>query len=361
MTTHTMGAVRLTATVAAVGLVIASAGFGAVYAYTIGIQHGILLAGLTVLFAIALELIKPLALHGAFESLRTWRTWPRAVALSILGIVAVVYSLQAELALTASSRGDLTAKREHASKATNRAEDRHRRAKAELATLKPSRPVAELQALVDNGRPVCRVEVQGPSRQTVCAKPSHLVAELGRAKRKAELEGILDKADTALATGTTVGTADPGTAAIKTYLASVGVVVAAETLGQWLNLVPVLALEFGSALSMVLLSALQPRIREPLIQVVDPPVVLTGPAAGPQPLRLLPDHSQHKEAVARRLLDYLRDHGGSVAGDERGIATLIGTSKSTLHRVSRGLAETNLITICTSREGTILKLNCVPV
>jgi hypothetical protein len=55
-----------------------------VYAYTIGIHHGILLAGLTITFAVALELVKPLAISEALKAWASWRTWGRAVALSIL-------------------------------------------------------------------------------------------------------------------------------------------------------------------------------------------------------------------------------------------------------------------------------------
>ena len=46
------------------------------------------------------------------------------------------------------------------------------------------------------------------------------------------------------------------TTSIATYLASFGVAISVATLAQWLNLVPVLALELGSALAMVLVSVL---------------------------------------------------------------------------------------------------------
>jgi hypothetical protein len=49
----------------AVALVVASAGFGALFAYKVGIEHSILLAGLSVLMAVALEAVKPLAIAQA--------------------------------------------------------------------------------------------------------------------------------------------------------------------------------------------------------------------------------------------------------------------------------------------------------
>ena len=60
------GVTTIVATACATALVIASAGFGGVFAWKIGIEHSYLLACLTVLFAVALEGIKPLAISAAF-------------------------------------------------------------------------------------------------------------------------------------------------------------------------------------------------------------------------------------------------------------------------------------------------------
>ena len=62
--------VSLIARVAATGLCLASAAFGGVYAYTVGIHGGILLAGITVLFAVCLELVKPLAIASAVQNFK---------------------------------------------------------------------------------------------------------------------------------------------------------------------------------------------------------------------------------------------------------------------------------------------------
>jgi hypothetical protein len=69
MTLHTIPAIRVVAVTSATGLVVASAGFGGVFAYKVGVQHSILLAGLTVLMALALEGVKPLAIAAAFQSI----------------------------------------------------------------------------------------------------------------------------------------------------------------------------------------------------------------------------------------------------------------------------------------------------
>jgi hypothetical protein len=99
------------ALIAAVGLALSSAGFGALFAWHSTIGHGPVMAALTVLFAIALEACKPLAVSSAFSAFRSWAV-VRGLALSALATVAVAYSLTAELSLIAGSRGDLVAKRE---------------------------------------------------------------------------------------------------------------------------------------------------------------------------------------------------------------------------------------------------------
>src|SRR5262245_52958478 len=142
MPTHTMPALRVVASACACGLVIASAGFGAVFAWQIGIQHGIVLAPLTVLFGVALEGIKPLAISAALQAFGSW-SLVCGLALLALGTIAIAYSLTSELSLMAGSRGDVTAKREQASDASQRARESHQRAKTELSTLKASRPIGE--------------------------------------------------------------------------------------------------------------------------------------------------------------------------------------------------------------------------
>src|SRR5690349_11873324 len=80
--------VRASAVTAAILLVFASAGLGAVFAAQQGAQHGRLVAFLTICMGLGLELAKPLAVHGAFSALGSWRLG-RGVALMLLGSLAV--------------------------------------------------------------------------------------------------------------------------------------------------------------------------------------------------------------------------------------------------------------------------------
>ncbi len=94
MTLHASKLSRIVPTSAAYGLIAASAGFGGLFASKIGIEHSLELAILTVVFAVSLELLKPLAIAQAIQF--------RCLLLAILGAVAIAYSLTAELGLVSS-------------------------------------------------------------------------------------------------------------------------------------------------------------------------------------------------------------------------------------------------------------------
>jgi hypothetical protein len=253
---------QITQTIAAIsaaGLVIASAGFGSVFAYTVGVQHGPLLAGLTIVMAIALELAKPLAVSGAFAAFRSWAII-RGVALSILAAVAIAYSLTAELQLVASSRGDLVAKREDAIEQRDDRRESIKAARAELALLAPSRTVEEAKGdiaklLAANPQAGNCRSMDNATTRYVCPKVAALNGEAARAKRRGELQARIDKAAGSAPSTGTVKNADPGSAALATFLATLGVAVSAARVSDWLTIVPVAALELGAALSLLLVQS----------------------------------------------------------------------------------------------------------
>lgn len=190
---------RTIAAISAAGLIIASAGFGAVFAFGLGIQHGLLLASLTVLMAVALELAKPLAVASALAAFRSWRTVMRGLLLSLLAVVAIGYSVTAELQLIAGSRGELVAKREAAIEGHSDRRESVKQARAELVTLAPSRTPEEVKADVvkllaahpkANG---CRDATAGATARFVCPKVAALNGEIARAKRRAELQDAISK------------------------------------------------------------------------------------------------------------------------------------------------------------------------
>jgi hypothetical protein len=361
--------------------VIASAGFGAVYAWTSGSTHGWLLGSLTVLFAVALECIKPLAVASAFQAFRSFAIG-RGAALGLLALVAVAYSLTSELSLMAGSRGDLAAKRGAVVTQAEAARERYESARSELATLAPSRPKAEVAAevtrlLAENPKAGDCSVVDGPVTKVVCPRVAVLKGEVARAERRAELQDIVQQTTTDLATGATVKAADPGSHALATYLAALGINVKSSVLAEWLVLVPVFALELGSALAALLVQSVsnvgvQGRVQAG-VQVagkadVQPPVHL--PASVPQipskhrvpaPLNT-PEHDDRNDDCAggggtrQNVVKLLASKQGRVQGSQRGLAALIGTSATRLNQVLRELAADGIVRLDTSRSGTSVAL-----
>lgn len=352
MTTHSTGALRLVASASAVALVIASAGFGAVFAWKIGIEHSYILACLTVLFAVGLEGIKPLAIAAAFHA----RSFMTGLALLCLGLIAVAYSLTSELSLMASSRGDLKAHREQTSDVHRMAQERHLRAKAELAGLKATRPIQELEALLKvPSKERCGVE--NGTGKWVCPSKQGIQAELGRARRKAELESLLADQEKTLGETPVSKIADPGSTALATYLGALGVVVSVEVVGQWLNLIPVLALELGSALAVVLVQTMGKKNHEPLPEPkAEPVIIVPEPATGLSKAKV-PRVSAPRDAIARMVLNHIKNHGGSIRSTERGLAMVLNTSKPTIRRTIQAMASSGVLAIQADKTGTTLRLN----
>jgi hypothetical protein len=113
---HSPAIAKLAASASSLGLVVASAGFGCVYAWRTGSTHGYMLGSLTVVFAAALEIAKPLAVNSFFSAIRQ-RTFGQALCLALLAVLAVAYSLTAELSLMAGIRSDVVAARQAQSRA----------------------------------------------------------------------------------------------------------------------------------------------------------------------------------------------------------------------------------------------------
>lgn len=385
------GGSNLTTTIASIaagGLILSSAGFGAVFAWTSGAEHGPLLASLMVVMAVALELAKPLAVSSAFSAFRSWAIF-RGVALALLALVAIVYSLSAELSLVAGSRGDLVAKREAAIESHDDKRESVRAARAELVALAPSRTVAEVQADITSLLAAyrkadgCRNEIMANATQRlVCPKVAALNGEIARAERRAELEAKISKATDRPTAAPIVKNSDPGSTALATYLATLGVTVAAGKLADWMVLVPVMALELGAALSVLLVQsvpspaagsvqaghvtasqtqqtadvtrhqpATQPRAAP--VNDLDSKKAVTKPRTVSKPSvqkraskRRLGQASGVRKADAQTaILDTLKGRGGKLDdASVRGIAQLIGGRKSTVHSALAGLVAAGVVT-----------------
>ena len=208
-----------------------------------------------------------------------------------------------------------------------------------------------------------------------CTEASGLQSELGRAQRRQSLQdtiaGAVGEPDRA-----TVRSADPAAAAISTYLAAAGIQLPADTLTAWLSLVPVLALEIGSALAGLLVASYAPAARTHRRTNTDnrrAPAIGATPAIWvasetPMPIRQGADAADHAPitldqpicADQREILDRLKHvaTAGTIKASQRGLARLIGLPQSSLNEKLHALAAIGVIALSTSNAGTAITLHC---
>jgi hypothetical protein len=188
------------------------------------------------------------------------RRWLAALIAGAALILGGSYSITAALGSAAGSRYNAASTEQSATDARKRAQAAYDAAAAELAKIEPTRSVAELLPIVEGAKPQCRVRVDGTGRQTVCAKPSGLLAELGRANRRAELQDKVDRANATLNTGP-VRQANSDAHVLGRYVAAVGLEVSADRLNDLLTILAVVMIEAGGGLALALGLALAPTTR----------------------------------------------------------------------------------------------------
>jgi hypothetical protein len=376
---HTRPAVAGVAALASSALLVtASAGFGCVFAWTQGAQHGPLMGALSVAMAAGLELAKPLAVAGAFAAAREWQPG-KALALASLATLAILFSLTAELGGIAGARGDLVAERAAHVAAAKDATTRRERIEGELATLGTVRPAATIQAeiaglLADRRLGDC-TQINGPRTRATCPMVASLRAELGRAERRESLEQALATVTGPMPNAPAVQAADPGAAALSAYLGALGFAATPAGIGEWLVLIPVLALEIGSALAAALarsglvvpaaapgsVHAMRPYadLRQPepdtdtaarseraSVDTQSPAITATTASRQEAPKgsrgqvhgrRVGQPTALGRGATEARIVDTLRTQGGRVDATVRSLATTIGAKRSTVHNALAGL------------------------
>jgi hypothetical protein len=373
---------RIIAGLCPAGLVLSSAGFAAMYAWQSSRPHGLMLAVDAVVFAIASEGAKPLAVAGALRAFGCWRI-VRGMGLAALAVAAICFSLTSELALIGTTRGDLAAERAAILAQSQARQARVDAARSELATLAPSRAVAEAEAdivkiLADNPKAGDCTRLDGPVSRAVCPQMATLRGEIACSQHRAELQATVARfADSALA-GHAVKAADPASSALSAYLALVGVSAPASTLAEWLVLVPVLTLELGAALAAVLIESVMAEPSKPALVGGDraklashdqhsaaaPPIgatrcsvsghsVGTGKANGQRQGQRLGQRTGKSAkarglpkpgAVRTQILVILNAAGGRIeAASVRKLASLIAVPKSTVHEALGALLASGAI------------------
>ena len=348
---------NLLAKISALGLVVASAGFGATYAFQSNLSHSALLAALAVLMAVSLEIAKPLAIARTFDALRSW-SFARAAMLAVLGIVAVGYSLTAELSLMARSRADTVSERATLAKRSTDATNAVKRIRAELVTHDASAPVAPIAPAA---APTCSGNWLANSRQRAAcieisktasdAATTHASAMRDHAKAvadhrnaRASLVSRLDNAEQEAGKAGAFIVADAGAVALAAYAAALGVKLDADVLGNFLVLAGVLALEIGSAFAGVLASGGVVVVREaakvatPVQAAAEVPVIeQIAIAAEPDAVEPVVIGEQIKaspvtRATADQLVKLVASHGEYIAKSKREVARVLDMNSSTVCR-----------------------------
>jgi hypothetical protein len=344
------------------------------------------MAGLMVVMAVGLELAKPLAVACAFAAFRSWAL-ARGVALALLAIVAVAYSLTAELTLMSMARGDLVAERSAATKLAKSTDGQRERIEAELAKLSTARPAATVRAEIAGMLADARIgdcsTMDGPRSKAACPTVNRLRAELGNAERREKLEGDLAALLPAKPTdGAADKPADPGAHALSVYFSAMGLSVPAGLLTDWLTLVPVLALEVGAALSAVLIQAVgghqtaslaeqkaamsnEGTPARPESTALDSKTPATKPRAASKRTtaerasrRRLGQRRRQQPSVSKaeaesKVVSLIKDSGGTLErASARTVAKLIGGKKSTVHSALAGLIAAGVV----AKAGTALVL-----
>lgn len=334
--------VRYIANLAAWSLILASSGFGCVYAYTISIGHGRIMAFFTILFVIALEVLKPLSIAYAFACFNNLHLI-RGLLLALLGVTAIAYSLTAELSLMYAARSDVAAVRKSESISASASTQQYETAASELKTLPKSRSsVAEiesdiisLKAKYRNHDLECKY-IETKTESVVCAQIAKLQGEIGVVRRREQLQSIIDKFVYKSPEQNVEKIADPSSAAIKTYLKLFGVSLDESIIAQYVVLVPIIALELGSALGLLLVRAISETAKNDLSHTVSNTDTVTN--------------------IARKVLLRQLEGKDEVVFSQRNLAKREGIDKSAINRAIKDLKREGVIDMATHPLGSRMKL-----
>lgn len=359
---------------AALTFTLASTGTNLLYGWAKGTDLGTSLvwaavsAGVSIVFALSWP-----ALLSSLDQ----RQWSRAAMVLVAMALTGTYSVTA--ALGSAMGGRTTASLEEKAIGDDRAKAQaaYDASQTELKALPSSRPIGELKALIAAPpRPKCTVRVESGQRQTTCTNPvlAALNAELGRAERKQELEGRLQKASQTLSETKTVKVANSDAVALTAYLQGLGVDVEVDRLNNLLVLLAVLCIECGGGLSLAVGMSLQSAATLQSVQVSGSGRELSGDASseasgempnvsaqvsclqGNQLEALRPQHATATNKSLAHLLAFLKKHGGVLIGGQRRMAELLGWSKSWTHLVLHELAKAGHVQLSTDSKRTVVRL-----
>jgi hypothetical protein len=223
---------------------IAAVGTNAVYGWSRGdsFASSAIWSAVAIAVSIAFSLAWP-ATQRALSN----RDWPAAAMCAVAAVLFGSFSIAGALGAASSGRTTAAAIETGSIDLRKRAQTSYDTAQAEFVRLEPSRSLAELMPLVEAAKPQCRYAGRQQRPQTVCSKPTGLLAELGRAHRRSELQVQIERASAVLSTGQTVRAANSDAKSAGEILGAIGIDVTAERITDLLVVLAVLVLELGLA------------------------------------------------------------------------------------------------------------------
>jgi hypothetical protein len=307
---------------------------------------------------------------------RRWALVPMSAAALVL---TGAYSVTAALGSASGGRANASATEQLITEQRTRAQTSYATARAELTALKPSRSVVELESLLAASSARLRGDcaVGNIAGVLVCPRNAALMAELGRARRRAELERKMDTAQAELERIAAPKQANSDAAALAGYLTALGLNVQTDAINRLLVLLAVLVVECGGGLALAVgmsLSGAGGHLRDTEVSgrtlgertptdTADGHRVLIAGIAKPTTCPAAPDtlpgqtaDTRQQSAAAVRLLGFIRGHGGVLVGGQRTMAQALGWSKSRLHKVLHQLAGQGAVNLITNKTGTVVRL-----
>jgi hypothetical protein len=337
--------------------------------------------------SMAASIVLALSPTAILNALRLRSLAAGVVALLAMGLTGA-YSFTAAIGASAGQR--MTAQSDaNTSQATRR---RHQQAydsaTAELATLAPARPIAELHALMDRtlkANPGARCDLKlgdreyGNVSRKVCPDVGALEAEAARATRRDELQGKVAKASAVLNSMEKEKPANSDAGALAAYLAMAGMIVSLDALNHWLALLPVALIELGPGLSLALVPMLKaervvgvPSAQERAEGASDLASVEQVATVSDEVTAAEPDFIElakratggtlpvPKLTVADnlpgRMVALVKTHGTELLGSNRTFARALGCSHTQAARVLDELSAAGTVVLTKGKAGTVVRL-----
>jgi hypothetical protein len=292
------------------------------------------------------------------------KQWSRAAMAVIALLLTGTYSVCAALGSATGSRANAAIEEKDTTDKRTKAQAAYDAATAELAGLKPSRLVAEMEAVVEAAKPVCRIVVGNGYRGETCIKPATLTAELGRAKRRVELEQKIEQATADLAKTGPAKIANADAVALAAYLHAIGLTIDADRVNKLLVLVAVLCVEAGGGLALAVglaLSEGRPASGE-LREGYEKATSGADTTASPQ-VPVTAGVSQHadpspkpRRSARDGLLELLASAKGPLRVGQEGLAEALGVTSARVRQVLKVLTAAGAIRVRTSPAGTTISL-----